>query len=44
MPIQKGPKVANSELNRLSMFEVIPTHARVAFEDDLHQVSDVIGL
>ncbi|MBA0605008.1 hypothetical protein Godav_017624 [Gossypium davidsonii] len=37
-------KVANSELNRLSLFDVIPTHARFVFEDDLHQLSIVIGL
>ncbi|MBA0819304.1 hypothetical protein Gohar_028414 [Gossypium harknessii] len=37
-------KVANSELNKLSLFDVIPTHVGSVFEDDLHQVSIFIGL
>lgn len=37
-------KTVNSELNRLLMFDVIPAHAQSVFEDDLHQMSDAIGL
>ncbi|MBA0832620.1 hypothetical protein Goarm_017002, partial [Gossypium armourianum] len=37
-------KAAFNDINRLSMFEDLLTHARSVFEDDVHRALEVISL